>query len=153
MCEMANTVFGLLGDAMPEADYKKISMDSEALEEYLLRQAEQFDSVNLVDAYEGKNIFSERLRTEQVMPIMDDFEEFVLHDKLPNILAWRDFNREHSEEEQRKMAKKNGGYFGAEIYPYEKRYWDEFEKYGFERLEVVAIGSKAHRENRTKKNA
>jgi hypothetical protein len=34
------------------------------------------------------------------------------------------------------MAKENHGYFGVALYDYEKKYWDEFEKNGFERLEV-----------------
>lgn len=55
---------------------------------------------------------------------------------LANELAWRDFKRKHSNEEITEMSKENGGYFGVPLYDYEKKYWDEFEKRGFERLEI-----------------
>lgn len=43
-----------------------------------------------------------------------------MNDALPKELAWRDFRSEHNREQMRKIAKKNHGYFGVELYPYEK---------------------------------
>ena len=67
---------------------------------------------------------------------MDDYDECELLNGLANKLAWRDFRRDYSETEREEMAEKNGGYFGVPLYAYEKKYWDEFEKYEYDRLEI-----------------
>ena len=36
-----------------------------------------------------------------------------------------------------RMARENGDFFGVELYPYEEKYWNEFNEYGFDRLFVV----------------
>jgi hypothetical protein len=77
-----------------------------------------------------------------ILPILDDYDEHELFNGLANKLAWRDFGREHSKSEITEMAKKNSGYFGVALYDYEKRYWDEFEKYDYDRLEVVQKNEK-----------
>jgi hypothetical protein len=60
----------------------------------------------------------------------------IWNDGIANELAWRDFRRDHTEAELKKMSKENHDYFGVELYDYEKKYWDEFEKYGYKRLEI-----------------
>ena len=135
MSSIANTVFGNLGDALPD-DYKKESLEMQGLESYLLEYAEDFKCAALAQANEGAVSRSDEVYEEYVMPIMEDYDEHQLFDGLANKLAWRDFRSTHTEEEKKEMASKNGNYFGVEIYDYEDRYWKEFDEHGFERLVV-----------------
>lgn len=134
MSGIANSVFGVLGDAMPDTDYKKCSNKMEKLEEYFLQYAGDFGCEELVQDHEGSNILNDEVYEEQIFPIIDDYDEFNLHESLANKLAWRDFENDHSAKELKEMEAKNGGYFGVPLYDYEKKYWDEFEKYGYDRL-------------------
>lgn len=142
MSAIANSVLGILGDLLPDTDYKKRSQKMEKLEEYFLQYADDFDCGEFAQKHEGKNIFDDEMYEKRILPIMDDYDEWELFDSLANKLAWRDFRNDHSEAEIKEMAEKNGGYFGVEIYEYEKKYWDEFEKYEYERLEVKKKKSK-----------
>ncbi|EKE21706.1 MAG: hypothetical protein ACD_7C00153G0009 [uncultured bacterium] len=127
MISIADGVVGILGDVIPEKDYKKLSGKMEELETYLLGYASDFDCNEFLD---------EDFYEDKILPIVSDFEEYSTHDNLSNDLAWRDFRREHTQEELDNMAKENGGYFGVALYDYEKKYWDEFEKNGYDRLEI-----------------
>ena len=134
---MANTIHELLSDTIEseDIDYEELAERTGDLEEYLLEFADAFvlsDGSTFLtsdDDYE----------TETDM-IMDDFEEYVLQEALPNILAWRDFNRDYTDEEQEKMEEENGNFFGVELFPYEERYMKEFEEYGFNRLFIKDDG-------------
>lgn len=140
MCGIANSVVGILGDALPDTDYKRRSDKMEELEEYFLHYAKDFDEEKFTQDSDGKKIFNDEMYEKHIMPIMEDYDEHQTFDKLVNKLAWRDFKREHSESEMKKMAKENGGYFGVALYDYENKYWSEFELHGFERIEVVKEG-------------
>lgn len=140
MSGIANSVLGILGDALPDTDYKKRSDKMEELEEYFLQFAKDFDEEKFTQDSDGKKIFDDAMYEKHILPIMEDYDEHQIFDGLANALAWRDFKREYSEIELKKMAKENGGYFGVVLYEYEKKYWDEFEKYGFGRIEVVKEG-------------
>ncbi len=124
---IGNSVVSLLGDMTEGTDYKKQSNKLEKVEKYLLQFADDFDCEDIADddAYE-KNIW----------PIVSDYDDFILYNSLAHTLAWKDFRKKYSKEEIEKMAKKNGGYFGVALYDFEKKYWDEFDKHGFERLGV-----------------
>lgn len=137
MSGIANSVLGILGDALPDTDYKKRSDRMERLEENLLGFADDFDCAAWTQKYEGRNIFNDEMYEKQVTPIMNDYNEHERFDGLANELAWRDFHLDHTEAQMREMEKKNGDYFGVALYDYEKKYWDEFEQYGFDRLIVV----------------
>lgn len=138
MVAIANGIIGVLGDVMSEADYKKRSEKMKDLEDYFLQFADDFGCSELTqeNECEGKTILDDEFYENKILPIITDYEEYAVHDTLSNELAWRDFRKEHSEKEMREMAKENGGYFGVALYDYEKKYWDEFDKNGFERLEV-----------------
>ena len=43
MIGIANSVLGILGDSLPDTDYKKRSNKMEELEKYLLQHAKDFD--------------------------------------------------------------------------------------------------------------
>lgn len=133
---VADAIFGVLGDMMADTDYKKRSSEMDKLEEYFLKYAKDFYCEELIQEEDGKKILNDEVYENSIFPIIEDYEEFVVQDRLANKLAWRDFRKEHSEKELAEMAKENRGYFGVELYDYEKKYWDEFEEYEFERLRI-----------------
>lgn len=135
MSDLAGGVLGLLGDHIEDKKYKKISDEAEEIKDYLLSFAKDFGCGELIENWEGKIILSDKT-SEKFQEILDDYEEFILFDSLANRLAWRDFRKTYSKEEIEKMVEKNGGYFGVELHDYEKKYWDEFEKYDYDRLEI-----------------
>lgn len=130
-------IFGILGDVFTGTNYKKRSEDMDKLEKHLLSYAKDFGHSGLVERFEGEELLNEKFYEQQVLPILDDYEEFALFDGLANGLAKRDFRRDHSSTEIQKMSKKNGGYFGVDLYDYEKKYYDEFDKHGYDRLEIT----------------
>ena len=136
MSGVANSIFGILGDALPDTDYKKRSNRMERLEEYLLGFASDFGCASWTQEFKGKNIFNDEIYEEHVTLVIDDYDEHERFGGLANELAWRDFHHDHTEAEMREMEKQNGGYFGVALYDYEKKYWDEFENHGFERLVI-----------------
>jgi hypothetical protein len=135
---MANTVHELLDDAIESAtiDYAECASRTHELQSYLLEFAGVFGFEEAALLIDGDIFLDDMYFEREIQPVMDDFEEYVLHDNLPNILAWRDFSLDYSDEEQDKMAEENGDFFGVELHPYEERYWKEFETHGFERLFV-----------------
>jgi hypothetical protein len=135
MVNTTNSILGLLSDHIEDERYKIMSKEAEVIENYLLSFAKDFECDDLVESWEGKIILNDKTN-EQFHEILDDYDDFILFDSLVNKLAWRDFYRDHSESEIREMAKRNKSYFGVELYDYEKKYWDEFEKYGYDRLEI-----------------
>jgi hypothetical protein len=135
MVNTTNNILGLLSDHIEDERYKTMSKEAEEIENYLFGFAKDFECDDLVENWEGKIILSDKT-SEQFHEILDDYDDFILFDSLVNKLAWRDFYRDHSEPEIKEMAKRNKGYFGVELYDYEKKYWDEFEKYGYDRLEI-----------------
>lgn len=136
MSGLANSVLGILGDSLPDTDYKRRSDRMNELEEYFLKYAKDFDCGEFVEEFEGKDVFEEKAYEKHIMSIIFDYDEGQLMSNLANKLAWRDFREEHSDKEIEKMGKENGGYFGVELYDYEKKYWDEFEQHGFNRLMI-----------------
>jgi len=139
MISIANGIIGLLGDVMPETDYKKRSKKMTSIENYFLQFANDFGCREFVqeNKNEKKIILDDGFYENNILPIMIDYEEYTVHDTLSNKLAWRDFRKKYSEKEIKEMSKENSGYFGVEIYGYEKKYWNEFDKNGFARLKIV----------------
>jgi len=139
---MSNTIYELLSDAVEsdEIDFDENAERTRELQSYLLEFAEEFGVEEIVEEFDGELLLNEEYENEEIEPIMDAFEEYILHDALPNTLAWRDFNRDYTAEEQDKMEEENGNFFGVELFPYEERYRNEFEKYGFNRLFIKDDG-------------
>jgi hypothetical protein len=138
MSSLTSSIFGILKDSLDDEEYSSQSKKMDDLEEYLLQFAHEFDCDEFVEKDDGKNVLKDAQYEKMTMPILEEYGECEAFDTLANKLAWRDFKRDHSQEEIEKMAKKNGGYFGVALHPYEKKYWDEFEKNGYERVEIVA---------------
>ena len=134
---MAGAVLGLLNDMTDgDVDYEKQYQKMDALEKYLLGFAKDAGLGDWVEDFEGETVLKDEAYEKRIKSILDDYEDFVSTDLLANKLAWRDFLREHTEAEMAAMAKKNGGYFGVELHPYEEKYWKEFEEYDVDRLEI-----------------
>ncbi|MCK5475511.1 MAG: hypothetical protein KAI71_02935 [Candidatus Pacebacteria bacterium] len=133
---IASSVLGTLGDSMPDTNYEKRTNEMEEIEEYFLQYAEDFGCEKFTEDYKGKKVFEEEMHEKHIMTVIDDYDQLELFNGLANKLAWRDFRRDHSKKEIEKMSRKNGDYFGPEIHSYEKKYWDEFKKYEYERLEI-----------------
>lgn len=108
------------------------------LEDYFLQFADSFGCREFAQEseYENRVILDDTFYENKILPTITDYEEFSVLETLSNELAWRDFRKDHSEKEIKEMAKKNGSYFGVALYDYEKKYWDEFEKYAYERLAI-----------------
>lgn len=137
MLAIANGIVGVLGDEFPQADYKKRSSKMEDLESYFLQYAADYGHKGLAQKYDSDDILDDEFYENEIFPIIEDYEYYAVHDKLSNELAWRDFRKKHTKKELDKMAKENAGYFGVEIYEFEKKYWDEFNEHGYDRLEIV----------------
>lgn len=137
MIAMSRGIVGILNDALPNGGYKTKSKNMDALENYLVQHAKDFGCGELAQEFEGETVLDDDYYSDKIQPTLSDYEDFVMHSTLPKELAWRDFRRDHTQKEIDAMAKKNSGYFGVVLYDYEKRYWDEFEKHEFNRLEVV----------------
>jgi hypothetical protein len=125
---LASAVTGLLGDMLER--YKKESDKMHELEKYFLQYAKEFHYDEVLDG----SGYDENYYESVIMPIVNDYDEQITELNLSNKLAWRDFYNDSSEEEIAKISRKNNGYFGREIYEYEKKYWYEFEKHKFNRL-------------------
>ncbi len=138
MLALSNGIVGVLGDALSDKDYKMRSKKTDDLENYFLQFAKDFGCSELTQKseYKDKIILDDEYYENKIMPIMTDFEELATYESLSNELAWRDFREKHSEEEIKEMEKENGGYFGVVLYDYEKKYWNEFDKNGYKRLEI-----------------
>lgn len=137
MSGISTSIFGILGDSLDGSDYKKRSNKMDGIEEHLLSYAKEFDCEDLIENFEGKDLLNDEFSEENILPILTDYEQFALYDGLAHGLAMRDFRRDHTATEIKKMSKENGGYFGVEMYDYEKKYWDEFDKHNYDRLEIL----------------
>lgn len=142
---IANSVVGILGDMTPGKDgkrYKKQSERMEKLEKALLQCAEDFGCGDIVEDFDGENIMDEEFYENEILSVINDYDEYTLYNELSNKLAWRDFTREHTEEEMDAIAKEHHGYFGVVLYDYEKKYWDEFDTHDYDRLEIQTDAGK-----------
>jgi len=127
LVQIGNGVVSQLGDFVNEK-HKTNADEYEELEQYFLTFAKEYDCEYMKD-----DAFFE----EEAMPVLDEYDDFISVDHLANQLAWRDFKRTHTQEEIVKMEIENQGYFGAELHPFEEKYWNEFEIHGTKRLEIV----------------
>lgn len=116
--------------------YEEMYEKTEKLEKYFLKHAQNFGCEDLLEEYKGDVFLNEDLFENEIMSILSEYDDYNLHSSLAKKLAWRDFRKEHSDEEIEKMSEENMGYFGVELYKYEEKYWDEFNEHGYNRLEI-----------------
>lgn len=146
MSGVADSIFGLLGDFVSD-DYKKQSDRMHALENYLLQFAKDFGYSEAADMSDGEFCMDDDFFEDTIMPITDDYDEYILYTELSNKLALRDFREDHTEEEIDEMAEMSAGYLGVPLYDYEKKYWDEFEENDYARLRIVPDAEKIIRKD------
>ena len=133
---MLSHIYGVMGDIVDEK-YKNKSHKVDALENYLCEKADIFGLNNVVERFEARSVLNIEIGWyKDLIDDLDEFEEYFLYDNLTNKLAWRDFRNKFSKKEIEEMSKRNGGYFGVDIYDFEKKYYDEFDENGYDRLEV-----------------
>jgi hypothetical protein len=133
---VASLIYGPMGD-FADPKFKKDSKQLDRLETLLCEHAEEFGFGNLIEEFDGKPVLDmESAIHDEIMEDMDVYDDYTVEETLSNKLAWRDFLKDHTKEEMDAMQKKNGGYFGAELYEYEKKYWDEFEKHSYDRIVI-----------------
>lgn len=139
MGELASSIVGVLGDSISDGghNYKEMSERFENVQKEILKHAREFGCENLIEEFEDEIIITERFYEDVIFPIIEDNNEMEIFEGLAGELARRDFRRDHTEQEIGEMAKRNSGYFGVELHAYEKKYWDEFAGYGYDRLEIV----------------
>ncbi|MDY0302344.1 MAG: hypothetical protein RBR98_00980 [Candidatus Moranbacteria bacterium] len=129
LVSLGNGVLGTVGDLSEDQVYEAKSMEGEDMQSYLLGFAGEFDSEDLL---------KEEMYQEHILPIMMDYEDLVTYDNLSTQLAWRDINREMSEEELNEMVEKYEDQLEEKISAYEDGYRQEFARFGLTHLEVIA---------------
>lgn len=129
--EIASAILGILGDFIGKK-YKKEYKELEELRDYLLKHAEDFRCNKIIEEFEGEIILKEKF-FEKYAKIIDDYDDYVFWNELAHRLARRDFFKKHTKKDYRKM---NIGERIVKIGEIEDKYWEEFEKYGIERVEI-----------------
>jgi len=135
---MANYMFELITDLGGEKKYVSSSKRMNALQDTVSRHAEDFGIYDWAEEDSDGSFGPSDATLENISAVINDMEEFFAYEHLSNMLAWRDFHREHTREEIENMIEEHHGYFGVLLYDYEERYWNEFDSHGFKRLEIVA---------------
>ena len=128
LVSLGNGVLGTVWDLSEDQVYEAKSMEGEDMQSYLLSFAGEFDSEDLL---------KEEMYQEHILPIMMDYEDLVTYDNLSTQLAWRDINREMSEEELNEMVEKYEDQLEEKISAYEDEYRQEFARFGLTHLEVI----------------
>lgn len=132
--ETAGCVYGPMSDFVDDK-YKKNTKEINEVTEHLLASAKDFDFKH-VDEING-SLCVEDTYSEKMLLDVFDYDEYTLHQNISKALAMRDFYETHGEEKVEKIRKERGGYLGVPLYDFEKKYWDEFEKFGYSRLRIV----------------
>jgi len=133
MCEIANSVYGILGDAVSE-DYKKQSRRIEELQRYLLSFADQFGCSEMKELYKGEIIPSDMF-SEKIREVMDNYNDETFWYELETRLGKRDFEKDMTKEE-RKEAKKDG-WLPFRVHDFYEKWTKEFEEHGVDRLGII----------------
>ena len=116
-------------DSRGEYDNEK----HDILEKYLLERAKDEGHDHLVEDFKDSLIPSDELcRKEEELIAEYNDEEFWF--ELGNRLGRRDFEKSMTDEEREKVEKE--GWFPERVNEFYKKYSDEFEKRGIERLEI-----------------
>ena len=134
MSHIANNMLGILGDILPETDYKKESDETENLEEYLLGYAKDFGCGDLIEDFYGKTLLRNEVY-EKIDEIVEDYDDYTFWNELEVRMGKRDFERTITEKEKQ-YIKENKGWLPDRIHEIYEKYRQEFENYGIDRLEL-----------------
>lgn len=134
MSHITNSVLGILGDVLPETDYKKKSDEMENLEQYLLGHAKDFGCGDLVEDFHRKTLLRDEVY-EKIDEIVEDYDDYTFWNELEVRMGKRDFERTITEEEKQ-YIKENKGWLPDRIHEIYEKYRQEFENYDIDRLEL-----------------
>ncbi len=132
--EISSFVYGDLSDFVEEK-YKTDVDILENVQKELLKYAKEFYFDKNTENFEGKII----LREEYYEKLLDDlflYDDHQLFENLADKLGWRDFEKKFTKEEIKKISEEHSGYLGVPLYDFEKKYYDEFNEHGYDRLYI-----------------
>lgn len=118
--DISEAVFGSLTDFVSESYREEYEGAKKAMSN-LLKHSKDFKLDKIVEEYEGE-LFLSDLNPDFALNVLGEYVDLEIYQKLSNQLAWRDFRIKYSDEEIKKMDKSGTGYYGVELYPFEKRY-------------------------------
>ena len=106
------------------------------VEQLLYKLAAENDSGDLFEyAKKYQKYFPTRKFEESaVSELIQEYDDEQFWEELPSLLGMRDFSRKYGEQKTEAM---NPHEFIEKSHPFLEKYWDEMEKYGVERLEIV----------------
>ena len=133
--ETSSFIYGPMSDSVSKK-YAKTNIAIEDVLEELLSYAKDFDFEKNIEEFDNKPVLKEEYY-EKILDDISEYDDWQLCENLASKLAWRDFHDTFSKEEIEKMGAKNRGYFGVELYDFEKKYYDEFNKYEYDRVFVM----------------
>ncbi len=131
--EANSFIYGPMSDFVDDK-YKKDTNEIEEVQKYLLQYAKDFDfEKNLCDCG-AKDPHLDEDYYEKILDDLALYDEQQLFEGLAHELGKRDFHNKYSKEEADKLIEEHGGYLGVPVYEFDKKYYDEFNENGYERL-------------------
>lgn len=133
--ETSSFIYGPMSDCV-DKKYAKNNTEIETVLEDLLLYAKDFNFEDNVEEFDNKPVLNEKY-CKKILDDISEYDDWQLCENLASKLAWRDFLNTFSKEEIEKIGSKNSGYFGVELYDFEKKYYDEFNTYEYNRMFIV----------------
>jgi hypothetical protein len=135
MSQLSEWVLGILGDSIDseKVNYKKLSLDNEELEKYILSFTKDFGMTDKIEHYED-DIFLNEDESEKYQEIIEEYDDYVFWNELENRLARRDFYQTMTKLE--KKESEEADWLPDRFRDIEERYRKEFEENGIDRLEI-----------------
>lgn len=138
-CDLTSSILGLLGDMVSD-EYKKMSDEHEEFEQYILQYAKEMGYEDKVDSYKDRLFLVDGGNTE-FDETLEDYDDYIFWSELETRLGKRDFFRTMTEAEKKEMDE-NNGWYPDRIHELYKKYGEEFQKHGLDRVEVNKDKSK-----------
>lgn len=133
MCEVADSVYGIMGDMVSE-DYKKQSERIVETRRHLLSYADQFGCGEMAEVFEGEIIPSDKF-SEEMQAVIDDYGNETFWHELETRLGKRDFEKDMTDEEKKEVEKE--GWLPLRVNNFYDKWAKELEEHGVERLGVI----------------
>jgi len=136
LIDVASIVYAVLRDMVSRKKYDHQLSEIEELENYILGFVKDFDMNRILESKEvpdDKNYLSEEYSNETLKDVFE-YDEYVFWEKLADKFASQEFFKIYSRKEIKNMNDMERWHKQAEI---EDKYWEEFKKYGIERLKMV----------------
>ncbi len=137
---IADGVLEMLREGLPEEKNGAYIRQSDriwGLESYLLGYAKDMECEDMVETYGGELTLSDSVFEEEVTPLLEHYNEYMVYDAMSSELAWRDIVREMGVDNAKKLEEAKDEESLELIQKYESKYWNEFDEHDFTRLEIV----------------